>query len=319
MLWAIALVAFLLNGEVWTIPPGGGEAVRVTSTGGLVENFRYSPDHAYLAYAKRIGAGEDDITSIMVVRTDNGTMLTDLESAGESMHIDRWLGRTLVYHASTPGEVSGVYEYDTVRRERREVDLSGTVSWSDRDASVDGTLTVYVDDVGLGPTFRERLHLVDSTGADLVRASRRSVMAPDISPDGRAIAYVEVLDTTDVPARARDRVWVVRPDGTEVMIYDGPVRAKGGGLTWSPDGRYVAMNFSGRVFVLDANAPRPPVLEQSGNAACWVDEDHLAIARPGLGIDVLELPSGAGRHLVAEGSRPQCVDAISRPGTTRPR
>jgi hypothetical protein len=47
----------------------------------------------------------------------------------------------------------------------------------------DGSLLAYLDNVGLGPSFEEQLHLVDTaTGGDAVQVSKRSLMAPAISP-----------------------------------------------------------------------------------------------------------------------------------------
>src|SRR5262249_16153348 len=84
------------------------------------------------------------------------------------------------------------------------------------------------------------------------RSYRLSVLPPDgasfafsalsgtyaLSPDGRTLAFVaESQDTT--------RIWVRPLDGTTARRLDGTERAYG--VSWSPDGRYLAFPIPGQL------------------------------------------------------------------------
>ena len=72
--------------------------------------------------------------------------------------------------------------------------------------TADGSLLAYVDNIGLGPTFEERLHLVDTaTGADAVQVSKRSLMAPAIAPSKDAVTFIEVFGD----AAVKDRLFAI--------------------------------------------------------------------------------------------------------------
>lgn len=225
---------------------------------------------------------------------------------------DKWLGTTLLYHSSAAMEVSGIFEFDAARRVGRQIEQGGAHTF-DNDMSSDGSVRAYVDDLGLGPTFEERLHLVDTaTGTDTVRVSKRSVMAPAISPANDAVAFVEVSGER---ATARDRVWIYRQrDGSVTMIDDDAVRPKsaGSGLLWSPDRRYLLINFGSGITVLDVTAATPP-RKFRGTDACWSDADTIVFGNS-VGVDKIDISSGTRKPIVSKGTRPQCVDAPTRPG-----
>jgi hypothetical protein len=308
---ALAVVAFLQNGEVWTSPEGADGTIRqATHTGGRVEDFRYSVDGQYLAYARRIrDAAERPVAAIVVMRVATGTILAELQPDDGWLDIDRWLGSVLVYHASSGLDVSGIYEYDAVRGARRELDPART-SPNDRDVSKDGRLSVYVDDTGLGPVFRQRLHVVDvRTGADVVRASKRSVMAPAISPSTAAVAFVEVVDAPPNGTPGLDRVWISRSDGSEAMVYEGPVRAKGGGsgLMWAPDSGRISMDFGARTIVLDAGSNARPLQDLPGTDTCWIDARQIVMATAA-GVERIDVLSRARQLIAPRARRPQCLD-----------
>lgn len=312
MLFAVVLIAFLKGGEVWTVPPSGGPPTRVTRTGGRVEDFRYSPTGEYLAYSKRIRRSvERPVASIVILRVATGDTLVELKPDDGWIDIDRWVGTKLIYHSSAAMEVSGVFEFDAASVTRRELDADAGAIALDSDLSRDGSLLVYQDDAGVGPTFQHRLHLVDtSTGEDRVHLTKRSLMAPAVSPDDSAVVFVEVFGDARDRDQARDRVWVYRVNGVERMIFEGPVRAKGGGsgLSWSTDGRRIAMNFGGRTDVFDAAAADTPTLvrEYQGTDACWISAAQLLVSSQS-GIESIDVDSGRRDLVVAGGARPQCL------------
>jgi len=306
---ALLFIAFLRSGDVWVQPADGGAATNVTRTGGRVEDFRFSPTGEYLAFARRIKRAEErPISAIVVMRTDRRRVLREFKPSEGWLDIDKWLGSTLIYHSSAAMEVSGIFEYDAATGTGRELDPEHGSIALDSDASADGSLVAYVDNDGVGPTFESRLHLRDSrSGQDVIAARKRSAMSPAIAPDLRSIAFVEVVDAVRDPAHARDRVWVARAGSDSTLIYEAPVQAKGGGsgLTWSPDGARLAMNFGGRTMLLDPLRAAPG-RQLSGTDACWVDALHLVLAKPD-GIARVNVESGDSRVAVADASRPQCL------------
>ena len=301
-------IAFLDRGEVWIMPLGGAPQ-RQTSTGRRVEDFRYSPRGDYLAYSKRIKSDDSrPICSIVIVDVTSRKIIKEITPSDGWIDIDKWRATALLYHSAAAMEVNGIFEFDAARRVIRELDLGRGSYALDSDMTPDGTLLAYVDDVGLGPTFQDRLHLVNTlTGDDVVETSKRSVMSPAISNKKDAIAFIEVLgDGRD----ARDRLWIHRRgDRTTKMVNDAPVMPKsaGAGLSWSSDDRYVSINFGGRVTIVDVSESPPPRTFR-GIDACWSDAGAMIVASTD-GIDKVDVVTQRRERIVASGSRPQCLSA----------
>jgi dipeptidyl aminopeptidase/acylaminoacyl peptidase len=302
---APARIAYLDKGDVWVITPGRSGVERQTRTG-KVEDFRFSPDGQYLAYANRLRRHEErPICSIIIAKVSTGTVIKELRPDDGWIDIDKWLGSTLLYHASSAGEVSGFFEFDAAHVVGRPLD-PGDAHTLDTALSRDGQVRAYIDDVGLGPTFQERLHLVNTvSGADAVVASTRSVMAPAFSPQHDAVAFIEVAGDG---SGARDRLWIYRTgDRNLTMISDDPVAAKtaGEGPQWSPDGRYLAVNFGSRLSVraIDGGAASRQL---RGADACWVNATTI-VMRDADGIQQVDVATGSPQLVVRNGTRPQCL------------
>jgi hypothetical protein len=301
-----ARIAFLDRGEIWDLG-SSGRAQQKTNTGGKVQDFRYSPDGEYLAYSKRLKPGDGrPICSIVIVDVVSGRLITEIPPREGWIDIDKWLGSTLLYHSSEAMEVSGVFSFDASRQTGRELDLNVGSIALDSDATPDGAWLVYVDDDGVGPTYQQRLHLVDvPANSDSVQVSKRSIMAPALAPSLDAIAFVEVAGDG---AAARDHVWVYRTSDRRVtMLDDEAVQPKsaGTGLAWSPDGRYVLTNFDTGVTVLDATGGTAP-RRFRGTDACWLDSGTVVVGQGG-GITAVDIESGATRSIVRRGGSPQCL------------
>jgi hypothetical protein len=300
-------IAALRQGEVWTVRPSGGWDQRQTSTGGKVEDFQFSPRGEYLAYAKRIRAAEErPICSIVVVNASTGDVLKEIAPEDGWIDIDKWIGTRLLYHASSGMEVSAFFEFDAARRIGRELDPATGSRGFDTDLSPDGSLFSYVDDVGVGPTFQERLHLVQtSSGADAIAVSKRSIIAPAIATSNAAVAFMEVADQT-LPRH--DRIWVYRrPDQSVMLLADQPVSAKssGTGLKWSPDDRYLSLNFGSTITVLNV-ADATIVRTLRGTGACWSDASTLVFETQA-GIETVDVLSRARRVRVTAATSLQCL------------
>jgi hypothetical protein len=303
---APARIAYLDKGDVWVLTPGVPGAERQTRTG-KVEDFRFSPDGQYLAYANRLRRNEERaICSIVITKVSTGTVITEIRPAEGWIDIDKWLGSTLLYHASSAGEVSGFFEFDAARAAGRPLD-QGDAHTLDAALSRDGQLRAYVDDAGVGPAFQERLHLVNTVnGADFVVASKRSVMVPAVSAQHDAVAFIEMGGAGSLPPE--HHLWIYRTtDRRLTMLGDDPATAGSAveSLEWSPDGRHLAINFGNRLSVrtIDGGAALRPL---RGEDACWLNATTI-VMRDATAIQRVDVVSGSQQVIVSSGTRPQCL------------
>jgi hypothetical protein len=134
-------IAFLNKGEVWVFAAHHGAPRRETRTGGRVEDFRFSPRGDYLAYARRLRPGDGRwICTMVVVNVTTGGVIKEIRPVDGWIDIDKWLGTTLLYHASAAMEVSGVLEFDAIRRTGREPAPGAGAHPFDSDMTPDGSL-----------------------------------------------------------------------------------------------------------------------------------------------------------------------------------
>ena len=313
VVWALAVpasaapprIAYLDKGDVWIVTPGLPRVERETRTG-KVEDFRFSADGQYLAYANRLRPGDGrPICAIVITRVSTGSVIKELRPDEGWIDIDKWLGSTLLYHASSGLEVSGFFEFDAARGAGRAID-PGDAHILDTALSRNGSLRAYVDDIGLGPTFQERLHLVNTgTGTESVVVSKRSVMAPAFSWQNDAVAIIEVAGDGKL---ARDHLWIYRTSDRSVkLLSDEAVVAKssGDGPAWSPDGTYVSVNFGSKLTVHAVAGNTPPKLLR-GASACWSSATSMVMLDAN-GIQQVDMVTGSQHVLVSSGTRPQCL------------
>ena len=88
-----------------------------------------------------------------------------------------------------------------------------------------------------GPVFGGRLFVVRADGSGLRRVTPRRTMVYSYawSPDGRLIAYID----------QRFSLWLMRPDGTGRGLLLPTSRLSSVGLSWSPDGKEIAIASAG--------------------------------------------------------------------------
>jgi Tol biopolymer transport system component len=84
-----------------------------------------------------------------------------------------------------------------------------------------------------------------SDGADLAFVTDQGICPCDYSPDGARIAFSAGID----------QVGVVNTDGTDFRLITPPNFNGDGGLSWSPDGRWIVFNRpgSGNLYVVHPN------------------------------------------------------------------
>lgn len=101
--------------------------------------------------------------------------------------------------------------------------------------------------------------LVDNGGA--------ADLAPAWSPDGSRLAFVR---ERWVSGDRTSAVWTARADGTGVrQLADIP---DGVSVRWRPDGKAVAVNTGGGVFLVDADTGKLTLLETAAALAAWAPD-----------------------------------------------
>lgn len=154
-----------------------------------------------------------------------------------------------------------------------------------------------------GPGFGARLFVVGAEGSGLRRLTPRSttVWSYAWSPNGRLIAYID----------KRFSLWLVRPDGTGRRLLLPTSQLSSTSLSWSPDGKEIAIASPGpnaktdtcrsALYVVPINGGQPVSLHAGvGCDVAWSPRgDEIAYDRGG-GIFVIHA-DGTGRHQISTG------------------
>jgi hypothetical protein len=134
----------------------------------------------------------------------------------------------------------------------------------------DGTRLAWMAPVGDRPQVF--VGALDGSGARQVTSDAGST-TPSWSPDGSWLAYADVTG----------RLRLARADGSETVVV-GAVR--GEHAVWSPDGRFLAVNTTGGVTVVDAAGRGPAVLTRGLRMTDWSSDGRQLL---GVGIDEVRL------------------------------
>lgn len=265
-------VAFLKGGEICIADQRGTRIGQITEIAGKVEEFIFSPSLQYLAYSKIIkyvdepGLWEEgdeipqrSLCSIVIMDLGPNKILKEIMPPEDNwIYFVKWLpGNKLLYYGASVFDVWGFFEYDINNGAEKEIDYNKGSILLEADFYGDGFLQAYVDDSGLGETYRQNLHLVDlQSNNDRILVSKRSVLEPRISADKNNIAFMEVVNAGK---KGTDILWVCEiSDKSLKKLYEGPARAKIGGaseLSWSFGGQYIGMFFSPEAVVIEVQNP----------------------------------------------------------------
>lgn len=299
-------MAFLQHGEVCLADAEGKNIEIVTQTMGSVREFCFSPDQKYLAYARTFkyeeGPGlwkknlEPEVSPTAGEKKGRPvTVLVILDVAGRKVlkemippranwfYLRKWLSsRELLFLGTSGFEVWGhfiynlqenryrkVYEYQGYRlvyRDRLDLDLraSGMVYVGDAEGTDE---CVYWKPFSLGPEAKAKSIFTS-----------RNLRLPVLSPDGAAIAFVEV---EAAPAREINHLWLYDVKRqTLKKILSLPITLPDVGLDWSGDGKRLLLSARDEAWVVPADASRPPEKIRGGQAA-WGSEGRVIFQRGG--------------------------------------
>ena len=274
-----AWIVFDLLGHIYRMPAEGGEAEVLTQESGVAVNYhpRFSPDGEWIAFISDRG-GQNNL---WIMGTDGSDPKAVFSDDGVRAATPSWTpdGEYIVVQrsnvSSSPGSGGGNGLWMYHRDGGRGVELvdDGSARWPS--VSSDGILYYQVrsGSNALSGHYQVRSYrladgkTVDVTagsamGAAAGRVSSGGAYAPEISPDGRWLAFGRQIPGGTVSFKGhsfgpRTALWLRDLEtGSERIVVDpAPVAIESGskalrilpGYAWSPDGRDLVLSQGGKI------------------------------------------------------------------------
>lgn len=233
--------------DIWLVPAGGGQPVRVTDDGGNDWGSAWSPDGRFL-YFSSDRAGPMSLWRVEV-DPDAGRAVGDPEPLPTPSRF--------AAHPSVSGDGTRVLYTDVTTTQNIEwaaldpaadtllepfLVTRGNRQWSSPDPSPDGSMVAfYSRDLPEGDLYIANR---DGTGLRQLTSDSAIDRVPRWSPDGSRIAYFSNRS-------GLLHAWAISPDGSgnRELTYTDDTSVPGG---WSPDGRQMAITTAGSSpFILD--------------------------------------------------------------------
>jgi len=217
-------VAFMLRGDIWTMPIGGGRGKQITSGPSIDMWPRFSPDGTKLAYFSN-KSGNNDIYILDL--KSGGTMRVTKHAAND--HFQNWSpdGRKLVFTSERSGNKDiWLLELDSGLATQLTKHVG---SDDDPTFSADGSLIAF--DSGRAGSQAIYVMNADGSGVRRVTSGTAFFQVPSFSPDGRMIVYEGYRPTSSGSAG----LYVTYTNGgpTAQISTDGQT------AHWSPAGDYI--------------------------------------------------------------------------------
>lgn len=278
-------VAMDLLGHIYRVPIQGGEAEVLTQESGVAVNYhpRYSPDGRYIAFiSDRKGQ-----TNLWVMGADGSNPTPVFSDLGVRASIPSWTPDSeyiVVRRASAgPGGSggSGLWMYHREGGEGVELLADGSATWPS--VSRDGNHVYFQhrsgNDAFQGDYQLRRIgvktgKVIDITagkaeGAAAGRLSSGGAFAPEISPDGRWLAFGRMIPDGTISFKGhrygpRTALWLRDMEtGAERVLMDPIAQAMESGskvlrilpgYAWAPDGRSIVLSQGGRIRRVDVES-----------------------------------------------------------------
>lgn len=218
------------NSEIYLMNADGTDVQNLTQNE-AVDNFaEWSPDGEQIVFLSNRDHENGDIY-LMNADGSDVRNITHNEAPERNPQLSPD-GRLMVYLTIENGFEFYIVDIENGRRYFLTVaeDTDNCAKWSP-----DGTqLAVYAD-------FTVAVINADATGYRWLSDSAGT--CPAWSPDGERIAFAEMIEGSG----GVSEIYTIKPDGTDKQLISSELEAEEivrlGGITWSPDGRYMA--FSG--------------------------------------------------------------------------
>jgi hypothetical protein len=264
-------VSYLKDGKLWTAKLDGREKLQEPASG-RIENYLFSSDLKYLAYTKVLkyvdepGIFDEDeekpqspVCSIVIMDLASRKNLREIRPQEDWIYIARWLpANKLLYYQSSGFDVGDFFRIDPVTGKQEKIDTEKTDQVWNGDYAIDGSWMLYVDDTGVGETYRMNLHLKDFvSNSDTVLVSRKSIYDPAHSKNRNQVAFLEV---SEEGKKYQDTLWIFDVKSKQLSrYYTGPSRPKSAGdrcIAWSLDDKYVALFLAPEALIFASGDPR---------------------------------------------------------------
>lgn len=295
-------LAFVRGGEVWLARLDGQEAKPFTATNAKVNSFLFSPDLRYLAYTRITGygfeEGDDDeqaqreaiahptrpLCSLVVQDLASGRVVLEIpHGEDESLSLLKWIPKDRILFYEADGMAAGSPQLADVES-GMEIPLDPPISelLDSAHFTPGGERMVFSYFSNFEGVEERQFEVADLKSGSRWKLLDRDVLSPALSPDGRTVAYLEVVPQRGGPSsQYKDQVWLIGAQGGAARkLFEGPAVPKSGRepfLLWSPDGRRLAVGYQDpRLFKLDdPGAPQ----EVKGRGPIWVGPQTLLISQ----------------------------------------
>jgi TolB protein len=249
-------IAFSCTGDICVVNADGSGRLRLTRDKWIDSYPAWSPDGRRVAFTGNLGR-----FLIFVVNAD-GSDRRRLTPLGGNDACPAWSpdGRTIAYDNNRTGEIDGMNADGSERHPliRRTASLP---SWSP-----DGRRLAFVSGDGRKLALTSGDIYVSRADGNRPRLLVRDGTFPAWSPDGTRIAFLRNKRTWSKEVA----VWIMNADGSDqrrVWRHSD----EGGGVSWSPDSRSIAVTSDSDIYVIsaDGSAARKLVVRGDDVDPAW--------------------------------------------------
>jgi Tol biopolymer transport system component len=232
------VIAYVQDGEVWTVQPDGSQATRVhIDAPGGVGGLAWSPDGMRIAFDVTSypaeGAPEGGYQDIFVANADGSGVEQLTHDRGNRLPAWSPDGSRIAYTYQGPDGSSQVFVMDA--NGSNAVQLTTGSAFNLRPQwSPDGTRIAFESIADRNADVY--VMNADGSGATRLTSDPAADSSPVWSPDGTRIAFTS--------AREPSGMYLMNADGSDLRLLEPDADVANLGIAWSPDGSLIAFSSS---------------------------------------------------------------------------